>query len=90
MEFDIISKKLSEIEARLSQISKGLYSNTEWLTSEEVCQMLKISKKTLQNYRDKGIIPFSKIANRTYYKRADIENCLEESYSSVFSGRRVL
>lgn len=37
------------------------------LTDEDVMQLLKISKKTLYNYRKKGIISYIPILGRYYY-----------------------
>ena len=89
MSRDNLENLLGEIKMSLEELKKVRNDeNTKWLTSEQVCEILKISKKTLQNYRDKGIIPFAKLANRTYYKKSDIERCLESHYSGVFSEGR--
>lgn len=53
---------------------------TKWLTSEEVCRLLKISKRTLQSYRDNGILPFSQIGRKIYYKASDIDDYLDAHY----------
>jgi MerR family transcriptional regulator, repressor of the yfmOP operon len=51
-----------------------------WLTSDEVCHLLGISKRTLQNYRNNGILPFSQIGRKIYYKASDIDDYLERHY----------
>ena len=45
----------------------------KWLTTYEVCQVLKISKRTLQTLRDNGTLAYTKIGNRTYYLPEDVE-----------------
>lgn len=52
----------------------------KWLSSEEVCRLLMISKRTLQNYRDRGILSFAQISRKIYYKASDIEAYLESHY----------
>ena len=37
---------------------KPQMNGERYYTTEEVCQMLKITKRTLQQYRDDGVIPF--------------------------------
>ena len=32
-----------------------------WLDNQDVCQLLNISKRTLQTYRNNGILPYSQI-----------------------------
>jgi excisionase family DNA binding protein len=53
---------------------------SKWLSSDEVCHLLMISKRTLQSYRDRGTLPFSQIGRKIYYKASDIEAYLESHY----------
>jgi hypothetical protein len=46
--------------------------DSDLMTSEQVMIMLKISKRTLQTYRNESKIPFCKFYNRIYYKRSEI------------------
>lgn len=50
----------------------------KWLDSQEVCQILNVSKRTLQSYRNKRIIPYSQIGNKIYYKQEDIEDIIDK------------
>lgn len=60
----------------------SLQVQKEWLDNQEVCLLLGISLRTLQNYRDKGLVPYSQIGHKCYYKAIDIERFLEESKST--------
>lgn len=51
-----------------------------YLTGEQVCQMLHISKRTLQQYRDDGMIPFIKLERKILFRESDILKVLEENY----------
>ncbi|MFC2326870.1 MAG: helix-turn-helix domain-containing protein, partial [Prevotella histicola] len=42
----------------------------------DVCRLLNISKCTLQHYRDTGVLPFTQIGHKCYYKREDVETLL--------------
>ncbi|WP_044187775.1 helix-turn-helix domain-containing protein, partial [Porphyromonas sp. COT-290 OH860] len=39
-----------------------------------------ISPRTLQDYRDKGIIPYTQIAGKILYKLSNLEKLLKENY----------
>ena len=43
------------------------------MDSQEVCQLLNITKRTLQSYRNKGIIAFSSVGGKFYYRPKDID-----------------
>lgn len=51
-----------------------------WLSSEDVCHLLMISKRTLQSYRDRGTLPFAQIGRKIYYKASAIDDYLEAHY----------
>jgi len=59
----------------------GLSEKEKWLTTEEVCRMLNISKRTCKNYRDKGLLPFSKNGAKIYFKESDVHSYLEDRYN---------
>ena len=49
----------------------------DWLHNGDVCKLLNISKRTLQHYRDTGVLPFSQIGHKCYNKREDVGRLLE-------------
>jgi len=44
-------------------------------------QALHISPRTLQTLRTNGILPFSRIGNKIYYRRQDILKILSDNYT---------
>ena len=50
--------------------------HTDRLHNGDVCRLLNISKRTLQHYRDTGVLPFTQIGHKCYYKREDVEALL--------------
>ena len=50
--------------------------HTDWMHNGDVCQLLNISKRTLQHYRDTSVLPFTQIGHKCYYKREDVEALL--------------
>lgn len=54
-----------------------------WLDNQDVCQMLGITKRTLQTYRERGLIPFSRIRHKVFYKPEDVEKLLQSSSHPV-------
>ena len=51
----------------------------EWIKSHQVQRLLGISPGTLQNLRVNGTIPYSKVGGVLFYKKADIQNILEQN-----------
>ena len=76
-----VSKRLREIAKTLRQVFGG----ETYLTGREVCELLFINLRTLQDYRDKGIIPYTQIAGKILYRLSDINRLLQENYHSINS-----
>jgi excisionase family DNA binding protein len=90
----IESQAFQEILNKLDSITKALHlkegkSNSnlsdQWLTIDQACKTLSISRRTLQSYRDQGILPFSQYAGKIYFKISDIEAHLERNYKPAFN-----
>lgn len=64
--------------------NRTLHLNGEkYLTNKDVCKMLHISTRTLQDWRDTGKIPFIRIKGKILYRESEI---LELLKSSVIKG----
>lgn len=77
----------------IGDIEKGLekYGTTHrlildgelYLTDIELSERLKISRRTLQDYRSAGKIPFYMVCGRVLYRQSDIEALLQEGYTGT-------
>ena len=47
------------------------------LTTEEACQLARVSRPTLHRWKSKGLIPFIKIGKNIRYKESDLMKLLE-------------
>ena len=93
MEHEIVNKEtpemkqlisgIREIRKRLREIAqphRPLFGGEIYLTGRGVCEQLFVSPRTLQDYRDKGIIPYTQIAGKILYRLSDINSLLQENY----------
>ncbi len=84
----IDSRMLEKIKTRVDNLLEKSRNFTrhlrheEWLDNQEVCEMLNISFRTLQSYRDKCLLAYCKIGHKCYYKLADVKLFVEKSKSS--------
>ena len=71
-----VSKRIKEV----AQTHKPLFGGEHFLTGKEVCERLYISPRTLQDYRDRKIIPYTQFAGKILYKVLDLERLLEKNF----------
>ena len=48
------------------------------LDNQDLCLLLKVSAKTLQRYRKKGILPYLTLDGRCYYRESDVHQLIRE------------
>ncbi len=75
-------KMLKDLDEKFNKLEYDAKNplTERWLDNQEVMQLLKISKRTLQTYRDENLIAYSQIGNKMYYKASDIEEFLKNNY----------
>jgi len=80
---DCFNERLSGIEKKLDEISQRFREyNTfskKWLTTKEVCQVMKCSPRFLQNQRDTGKIGFSRMSRKILYSLEDVEKAINDN-----------
>lgn len=64
---DLINFKIELLAELRTLLTSNEPTKKKWLRSKEVEQLLKISSRTLQNYRINGTIKWSKIGSTYYY-----------------------
>lgn len=83
-EIVIISKEaFEELNHKLDTLirlykGKQTESNDDLIDNNEFIKLMKISKGTAQNWRDKGLIRFTQIGRKVYYRMSDIKRFSEE------------
>jgi len=71
-----VGKRIMEV----AQTHKPLFAGELFLTGKGVCERLYISPRTLQDYRDRRIIPYTQFAGKILYKESDLEKILMMNY----------
>ena len=71
-----VNKRIKEV----AQTHKPLFDGEHFLTGKGVCEKLYISPRTLQDYRDRRIIPYTQFAGKILYKVLDLERLLEKNF----------
>lgn len=73
-EVQALYDKLDKIEKFLK--SEYRHTDDPILSTEQVISFLNVSRRTLQTWRDNGIIQFAAIQNKFYYRLSDINKMI--------------
>ena len=68
---------------RYCATARPMLGGEVYLAGEEVCSQLRLSTRTLQEYRNAGTLPFYKIGGKILYKESDIQTMLERHYNAI-------
>ena len=82
-----INEKLTSLEKQMRQLSlkeRNPLGDT-YLDTDEVCELLKICKRTLQKHRDEASISYIQFGGKTLYKKSDIIEVLHKNYQHAIN-----
>lgn len=64
----------------LTDLARPMFNGNRFISDTELAKRLRISKRTLANYRSNGIIGFYCIEGKILYAESDIEDYLKDNY----------
>lgn len=81
---DLQFRELHKAVTALNEDVKGLKdlikaSNNKIITENELLKILEVSSKTLRSYRANGLISYSQIGNKFFYRQRDVDLMLNEA-----------
>ena len=71
--FDMQDKKIDRLVG-----GHNYLDGERLLDNQDLCLLLKVSAKTLQRYRKKGILPYLTLDGRCYYRATDVHKLIRE------------
>ncbi|KWW26717.1 MAG: hypothetical protein F083_3188 [bacterium F083] len=88
--FDRFLRRMRKVSDALTDRTKNIkpmFGGTRLLTDQEACAILKVGKRTMQEYRTNGIVPYYLIAGKVLYREQDLEELLQRHYKKPFARR---
>ncbi|WP_459187686.1 helix-turn-helix domain-containing protein [Parabacteroides sp. APC149_11_2_Y6] len=89
---EILDKKSTDIASFFTDLNELLdttrhalknrtphLNGEKFLSNRDVCRMLHVSSRTLQDWRDTGKIPFIQIKGKILYKQSEVLKLLEQN-----------
>ena len=84
-QFDQLIAKIDDINERLQNTNP---KRTEtYLNNKQFMEMLDVSQRTAQTWRDEGKITFSQVGDKIYYKLSDVEKFIQNYRNAAFAKR---
>jgi len=78
--FFLSMDRLSAAMEKLFTSRKPTLNGESFYTDDELSKKLKISRRSLQDYRNEGRIPYIKLGGKILYRSSDIEKLLGDGY----------
>ena len=74
------------LENRLDALEKREYGidGERLLDSQDLCELLKVTKRTIERYRREKRLPFLKIKGKVFFKYSDIQSCMKSEGKRQF------
>lgn len=82
-QFTELITKIDELSAKIDR-NGGKQPDT-FVDNKQFLELMGISPRTAQTWRDEGKVAFSQVGNKIYYRMSDIEDTLKEHYNRAFA-----
>ena len=66
---------------------RPMLDGDRYLTDKEVAAILKVSRRTLQEYRNDGVLPYVQLGGKILYREQDLEDLLQKCYHPAYHMR---
>lgn len=83
-------EKASNLIDKLEVPSRRSFYGQRFVTDRELSERLRVSRRTLQEYRSAGIIPYYLICGKILYKESEIQQFLEDSRRQSISQQELV
>ncbi len=80
---DHVELLLNKMDVIITELSKNRKVEDPFIDNQEFLQLMNISKRTAQTWRDEGIISFSQVGSKIYYRMSDVQKLLDSNYNKA-------
>ncbi|MCG6189853.1 helix-turn-helix domain-containing protein [Maribellus maritimus] len=82
-----MQRLLSQVELLQKKVDRlgnkdNVINDEILLDNQDLCLLLKVSKRTLQRFRSSGKLPYKRIGKKTYYLESDVHKFLQSGFKS--------
>ena len=87
------SEQFKELLAKVEEVKNAVLNSksdpgSEFLDNQQFIEFMNISKRTAQSWRDEGIISFSQVGSKIYYRKSDVQKLLDSNYRKAFKSTK--
>lgn len=82
--FQELVNRLDKMESYFKNVAKQQPLSEQWFDIAQTCKILNVCKKTLQNYRNRGIVTYTKFGSKIYFSSTSIEEHLKNHSRNAF------
>ena len=73
-------KELLALYKNVTGNYRPMLDGERYLTDRKVAEILKVSRRTLQEYRNDGVLPYILLGGKVLYRESDLERVLDSCY----------
>jgi hypothetical protein len=71
---------VNSVQLILSKLDAKKERTEPIIDNQEFMMLMKVSKRTAQSWRDQGLISYSMVGSKIYYKQKDIDELINSNY----------
>ena len=81
--FSLLENLSSRVE-KIRDNNKPSLDAERYYTDKELAVKLKVSRRSLQDHRNNGLLPYTQVGGKILYRASDIEGVLMDGYKEAY------
>ena len=83
-------KEMIDMLDKSTQDPRPSINGEYYLTDRELSELLKISRRTLQDYRSQGLIPYYILCGKILYRESELQKWMEKHHCRMLDDRNLI
>ena len=77
-------KKMNELLDKNGSRPQPMFKSDYFMTDEELAKVLKVSRRTLQDYRNNGILSYIQVGGKILYRTSDVQRTIMSGFKEAY------
>lgn len=78
-EYELMVDTIKNAVKEIDNLAEERSVESEWVENGELSEMLGLTQRQMQGYRERGVLGYSIIGRKIYYKRAEVERLIKQN-----------
>lgn len=83
-QWDTLVSKIRDLTLQVSMLKDSYTAKQKYYTNKELRELLSVEERLIRKYREQGLLAYTKVGDKYWYKQQDVFEFLEKTRHPAF------